>query len=129
MKKIFEYPWTYEDFPAEPTGQNDGNVLHAIERIYPFVAQDAGYYSGWLLTDAFARLEITNLTYMLRDIHKEFLKQYSIRDRKHLVSLIGCPAHEKNMHLAYFWIKGKIKSVLPASLWNGLKYFKKKIIK
>lgn len=72
MLKLFAYPWRHEDFPEEPSRETDGNVMHAIERIFPFVAQDAGYYSGWLLSEQFARLEITNLNYLLRDTRKEF---------------------------------------------------------
>jgi len=117
--KIFDYNWTYEDFPVEPTGENDGNILHAIERIYPYVAQDAGYYSGWLLTDEFARLEITNLTYMLRDIHKELFKRYSIHGRKQILSFIGGnPVRSENMQGAYFWVKEKIKRNVPPAVWN-----------
>ena len=65
LQKLIDHDWAYGDFPAEPTGDIDGNITHTIERIYPFVAQAAGFYSGWLLSDQFAGMEITNLNYIM----------------------------------------------------------------
>jgi rhamnosyltransferase len=69
MKKIFAYPWTYADFPEEPLPV-DWTLLHAIERVYPFVAQDAGYYPAYTLTDRYAQLEFTSLS----DLMKGYVK-------------------------------------------------------
>lgn len=74
LKTLFEYDWKYEDFPKEPN-RNDGSLLHAIERIYPIVVQHEGYYSGWVLADTFARIEITNLYYMLREINTTYFEK------------------------------------------------------
>lgn len=63
MGPLFAKVWTYEDFPAEPFRMTDGSVLHAIERIYPYVAQHAGYYSALLMTADYASVDIGNLTY------------------------------------------------------------------
>lgn len=52
LKKLFEINWTYEDFKEEPLG-NDGTISHAIERILAYVAQDAGFDTGWLMTDRY----------------------------------------------------------------------------
>lgn len=68
LADLFRQGWRYEDFPAEPV-DFDGTFLHAIERIYPFVAQQAGYYSGWLLSSSFAAVELTNYHYMLRQLN------------------------------------------------------------
>lgn len=62
---LFKKNWRYEDFPEEPNGV-DGTLLHAIERIYPFAAQESGYYPGILMVDKFARIEYTNLLYYVR---------------------------------------------------------------
>src|SRR5574344_1123973 len=48
LKKLLEYDWKFEDFPDEPV-DDDGTILHAIERIHGFVCQDAGYYPAYLL--------------------------------------------------------------------------------
>lgn len=70
MKLLFEQNWNYEDFPPEPN-MVDGTLLHAIERIYPYVVQQEGYYPGWIFSNNGAKIEITNLNYMLRGINKE----------------------------------------------------------
>lgn len=65
LARLFAYPWQYEDFPAEPN-QTDGTLLHAVERIYPFVAQAEGYCPAYICTDRFAALEYTNLLHYVR---------------------------------------------------------------
>lgn len=42
LKRIVDYPWEYTDFPEEPLPAT-GTISHAIERIYPYVADDAGF--------------------------------------------------------------------------------------
>lgn len=66
--KLFDYEWEYSDFPEEPLPA-DGTLLHAIERIYPFVAQDAGFYSAYLLNAKYAQLEFSNYYHYLRTIN------------------------------------------------------------
>ena len=63
MVPLFAKDWKYEDFPAEPFNQTDGSILHAIERIYPFVAQHAGFYSALLMTADYASVDVGNLYY------------------------------------------------------------------
>lgn len=53
LKKLFDIAWKYEDFPDEPM-PSDGTINHAIERMFSFIAQDAGYKSGWLMTESYA---------------------------------------------------------------------------
>lgn len=63
MKPLFDREWTYEDFPAEPVTDTDGTIMHAIERIYPYCAQEAGFYSALLMTADYAAVDIGNLSY------------------------------------------------------------------
>lgn len=63
MQPLFAKDWTYDDFPPEPFNMTDGSILHAIERIYPYVAQQAGYYSAMLATADYASVDIGNLFY------------------------------------------------------------------
>lgn len=67
LKPLYDKGWAYEDFPEEPNGC-DGTLLHAIERIYGFVAQSQGYFAGWAMNDRFAAIELTNLHFMLREL-------------------------------------------------------------
>ena len=69
MEKLLEKAWKYEDFPKEPN-KIDGTMLHAIERAYPFVVQEAGFYSANVLNEDFARVEMTNLGFMLSSLNK-----------------------------------------------------------
>lgn len=63
MKPLFDKDWEYDDFPAEPFNATDGSILHAIERIYPYAAQHAGYYSAMLMTADYASVDVGNLYY------------------------------------------------------------------
>lgn len=69
MKPLYDYDWTYKDFPPEPNS-TDGSLLHAIERLYPFVVQQAGFYPAVVMVDEFARIELTNLNYYVRNYNK-----------------------------------------------------------
>ena len=83
LKKLIDYGWTYSDFPEEPN-KIDGTILHAIERLYCLSAQDAGFFSATVMSDDYARTELTNLDYMARElstrIHKN-LKAYFITEK------------------------------------------------
>lgn len=63
MKGFDGNGWSYTDFPAEPTGKDDGLILHAIERSYAYFAQDAGYYPVFLYNDKYASIDLTNLEF------------------------------------------------------------------
>lgn len=75
LKGLFARDWQYEDFPKEPIA-DDHTVLHAIERIYPFCAQNEGYYSSWVMTDTFARIHLTSLRYMNHGLRKAAAKNF-----------------------------------------------------
>lgn len=69
MKKLYDYNFQFSDFPEEPMKKTDGSILHAIERLYSFAVQDAGYYPAWGFSDNVASMEITNLYFMLREMN------------------------------------------------------------
>lgn len=69
LKPLFDYDWQYEEMPEEPLAP-DATILHAIERIYPFCAQEAGYYSAWVMSDSYARIEMDNWEYLNRGLLK-----------------------------------------------------------
>lgn len=69
LKKLQEYPWSYEDFPPEPLAI-DHTISHAIERVRPFAAQDAGYYPAFVMTEEYARIEYTNLHQYVRNYNE-----------------------------------------------------------
>lgn len=53
LYKLFEREWVYDDFVPEPFPSN-GTISHAIERIFPFVAQDAGFDTGIVMSESYA---------------------------------------------------------------------------
>lgn len=55
LAPLFDHGWQHGDFPPEPLPQ-DGTISHAIERVYPFVAQGAGYYPAQVMSTDFALL-------------------------------------------------------------------------
>lgn len=67
LKPLFTYPWSYEDFPAEPMPVN-GTISHAIERIYPYVAQYEGYFTSVMMSDRYAGVSITTYQAMFETI-------------------------------------------------------------
>lgn len=86
---LFDRKFDYEDYPEEPVLGGDGSMLHAVERLYPFAAQQKGYYSAWALSNTFAGFETTNLYYMLYDVHRAFTWHNGILGRKNMLYLIG----------------------------------------
>lgn len=63
MAPLLAYPWIYDDFPEEPLRETDGTPLHAVERVYPYVAQHAGYYTAMVMTERYSAVEVGNLQY------------------------------------------------------------------
>lgn len=63
LKKLFDREWVYEDFPEEPM-PDDGTISHGIERILAYVAQDAGYDTGTIMTKSYAENFICYMQYL-----------------------------------------------------------------
>lgn len=93
---LFDRAYEFSDFPKEPLEMTDGSILHAIERLYPFAAQQKGYYSAWLLSSKLAKMEITNLYYCIRDVHTTFYWHYGIHGRQSMLHWIGHPFSVEN---------------------------------
>ena len=127
LKCLFDKNWTYNDFPPEPN-ETDGTLLHAIERIYPLVAQDEGYYSAWIMSDSFAKIEITNLYYMLSEVNKVAFQLYGFNSHYGLVStmkyslLQNLNSGKRETDLLFKkLLKEKAKSIIPVSIWAVMK--------
>lgn len=66
LKKAIGYGFTYDDFDIKY--QSDFTILHAIERIYSFAAQDSGYYYAEVINSDWARSDLVNYRYMLQTL-------------------------------------------------------------
>lgn len=59
LGKLFSHEFRWEDFPEEPMPV-DGTISHAIERIFPYIAQEAGYYTAIAMTEETAAVNYNN---------------------------------------------------------------------
>lgn len=84
LRTLFDFGWDWADFPPEPLGP-DGTISHAIERSHCYVAQGAGYFSGWLFSDRFARVELTNLSFYTRELTTALASHWKADRQKHMV--------------------------------------------
>ncbi len=69
IKKLIYKDWKYEDFPEEPLSL-DGTISHAVERIFPYVAQDAGYDSGTVFTKDFIKNTLGSVLGQMRRLYR-----------------------------------------------------------
>lgn len=100
LKRLFEFDWKYEDFPKEPIA-DDGTILHAIERIYPFVAQQEGYYPAVIMADEYARIEFSNLRYYLREYNKRMIGHGIINNHKNMLETLNRCLEKNNCKIKY----------------------------
>lgn len=56
LKKLYDYQWDYSDFDDDKLCDTN-YISYGIERIFPYVAQDAGYDSGEVMTLQYARVQ------------------------------------------------------------------------
>lgn len=70
LHKLFEAGWKYSDF--DDNRLDDGNYLsYGIERIFAYVAQDAGYDTGTVMACSYAEKAMNQLQYITKDIFWE----------------------------------------------------------
>lgn len=77
LKGLFAHDWEYDEFPKEPI-ETDATVLHALERLYPFCVQNEGYYSGWLMADTYAKIEMTNWKFINDKLIQALFKKVGV---------------------------------------------------
>lgn len=130
MKRLLEYGWKYTDFPKEPNN-TDGTLLHAVERIYPFVVQDAGFYCAWVLNDDYARTEWQNLHYMLRTINAELMKSYGCHSFYGMQDTIKRYRKTNGVRAAGAYIRFKcaVKRRMPPRVWNVLRKIYRTVVR
>lgn len=73
IEKLLKVEWKYEDFMDEPLPA-DGTISHAIERILGYVAQDAGYVTGTVMSNIYAESFLLYLQNVMQDVG-EFLER------------------------------------------------------
>lgn len=67
LQKLIDFGWQYTDFEDGMLASGD-YVSYGIERIFAYVAQDAGYDSGTVMTVAYAQKLMPLVQYTVNDI-------------------------------------------------------------
>lgn len=78
LRKIFLKEWKYEDFPEEPM-PIDGTISHALERIWGYVVQDAGYKTGTVMTASYAEWSLLFIQQEIRKMYRILRDEVSIQ--------------------------------------------------
>ena len=79
LEKLFNVEWNYKDFPEEPM-PTDGTISHAIERILPYIVQDAGYETHVIVSKDYAEKLILIIQKMMEDSFEALWKRFKIRN-------------------------------------------------
>lgn len=86
IKDVLKKQWNYEDFDEEPLA-DDGTISHAIERIWAYAAQNAGYEMGTVMHVDYARECYIVVQDMMRTTYK-YLSRMGMGDFR-LVELMA----------------------------------------
>ena len=131
LKRLHEFPWKYEDFPEEPLPVN-GTISHAIERIRPYVAQQAGFYTAFVMAEPLANIEFTNLRQYVKN-YNEILNRYELfqgTQRQVIENLSALCKHRGVLAFRGPWymkINGYCKKIMPETLYRKLLTVKRRI--
>ncbi len=75
LKKLNKFNLSNKDFPSEPFPE-DGSIAHAIERIFPYIAQSEGFLTATIYNKYFAANEISMFRSALLDLCTLCAKNY-----------------------------------------------------
>ena len=128
MEPLYKKDWEYEDFPPEPN-KIDGTLLHAIERIYPFIVQESGYYPAIVMNDIFAGIEYNNLKHYVRGYNRvlinhgigPFYNEMKGEMNYRFIVMAGVKSSFKLL------IKNILKKILPQKVGKKLKALYQKV--
>ena len=127
LEPLFAPGWPHSEFPPEPLPQ-DGTISHAIERVYPFVAQAAGYYPAVVMSRDYAVLRADTMQAyaggMIRPLARVFdcttfwaasTAAVAFAAKRHLFGVYGPYANTRRRH-ARNWLRDR----LPGPAYKGL---------
>lgn len=86
LRKLLEKDWDYTDFPEEPM-PIDGTISHAIERIFGYAAQDAGYKTGTIMSDQYASWLLLSAQEHMRTMFLQLQKREHIHNMAQIINL------------------------------------------
>ena len=86
LNKLFEKKWNYKDFPEE-TMPIDGTISHAIERIFGYAAQDAGYKTGTIMSNEYASWLLLSAQEHMRTMFHQLQKREHVYNMAQVANL------------------------------------------
>ncbi len=95
MKKLFAHPFQYTDFNKEPDNK-DGSLTHILERMFAYVAQDAGYLTQWVVTRQMAATNYVKLEYKYQRLSAEM-------PHGMLTDQVNWVRHVRRESMGWFW--------------------------
>jgi len=116
LAKLFEYPFSYDDFPQEPM-DIDGQLGHIIERLFMFVTQDAGYYTANVINDSYAAIDIENMNHAI-GLMNRLLRQNGFHWEKNWDEIVTFCNENPNNNL-YIYGAGNIGRTLADMLTSA----------
>lgn len=120
IESLFDINFNYEDFDSEPL-KDDGTISHVIERIYPYIAKSNGYYTGWVMPDKIAAMQLTSVQHMLSETNKiifEHMKTGPFFTTKNRLT-----TYLKNDNSAMY--KKKYEEIMSSKIWKIIVVLKK----
>lgn len=102
LDKLFSYNWKYEDFPQEPMA-DDGTISHAIERIFGFLAMDAGYETAVIMNAEYAAKMVMMMQGKLQDTYEWLWNNMGIKNTYQLSQY-----HEEKENVSKMFEQGEV---------------------
>lgn len=126
LKKAIRQGLEFEDFNVPY--QCDGTIMHALERLYSFIVQDAGYYYADVINSDEARSDLVNYQSMLYSISQTLMKNgQTPTDYVQTRSVIDCYTMSgegddsalRSVERAV--LKGAIRRRMPENVWKAFR--------
>jgi rhamnosyltransferase len=116
LSPVLRQAWTPEDFPEEPLPL-DGTINHALERIFPFAAQQAGFYSATIQNSAYASANLSNYSHIISRCLKPLVETQGFND---ITEIFGENYYKKRVALLKYIFKNTKKICIYGQGNNGI---------
>ena len=119
FQKIPEMNYTYQDFNIKY--KSDGTKLHAIERLYAYIAQNEGYFFAEVINSDEARSDLVNYRYIINNLLWAIVSSGAYPTSLCEATSYILNGFDSRKHLARIKIKQRIKRKVPKTIWNFFK--------
>jgi|GEM_PF-243285 len=90
LATLFSHKWRLEDFPAEPFRPDDNSALpYCLERLFPILAQDDGFYTAFVAPDIYARSYVSDLYVFARGVKEPLYKRWGFLSDQQLLEALS----------------------------------------